>query len=161
MADDEIARLIEQLKRESSNVRSSAAEKLGRIGDISAVPALIEALKDKYNSVRWKNTFPAGSIAGVRASAAHALNKIVKTAETIEDFETIEKGIMEGSKAFRKEPGNERIRIEAQFTIAGLLKEIAEIKNTLVTKTDLLLPDTIKPPKKGDVYNAMRRIRNG
>ena len=47
-----IPTLVEALKGEDSNVRSSAASALGEIGGESAVPALIEILKDEDSNVR-------------------------------------------------------------------------------------------------------------
>lgn len=46
MSESEIQRHINKLKGEEWIVRREAAEALGVIGDKSAVPALIEALKD-------------------------------------------------------------------------------------------------------------------
>jgi HEAT repeat protein len=52
MNNPQIAHHIARLKHENHDVRNSAAEALGEIGDATAVPALVEALKDGAYSVR-------------------------------------------------------------------------------------------------------------
>lgn len=54
--------LIEMLKDPCSNVRSSAAEGLGRVGDSSAVEALIALLNDED----WVALFAAGALGRIR-----------------------------------------------------------------------------------------------
>lgn len=46
-----VIELIDALKNSDKNIRLSAAEVLGSIGDKSAVPALVEALKDPEKRV--------------------------------------------------------------------------------------------------------------
>ncbi len=136
--------LIKSLKDERFVVRYSAAEALGRIGDASAVPALIKALMDEDDFVRLRT--------------AKVLGKIIGKCEKIEDVETVEKDIIEGSKAFRKGPHTGVLETQAQVTVVDWLKQIAERKNKLAPKRDLLLPDTVKPPKKG-IYSSMRKMQ--
>ena len=65
MTDDaspEIDKLIEDLKSDDWRVRKSAAEALGKIGDMHAVEPLIELLEDEDEDVR--------------ASAKEALKKL-------------------------------------------------------------------------------------
>ncbi len=123
--------LIEALKDKSAVVRSTAASALGWIGDASAVTVLIEALKDKYG--------------GVRDAAPGALENIAKQCKSIEELEKVEKCIDEGSAALRKKHVDKRELIEVQIKIARLTSIIAQKKNGLASKRDLLL--TEKPPK--------------
>ena len=46
MSDDDLDKLIENLKSDDEDVRSSAAEALGKIGDARAVGPLIQVMKD-------------------------------------------------------------------------------------------------------------------
>ncbi len=139
--------LIERLKDEDVNVRLYAPIALRKIGDASAVPALIETLKDKDG--------------GVRMNANRALEQIVENCKTVEDFEGFEEGIAKGSVALRREKDRD-VRIDAQIEIAKLTRAIAERKDELAPKKDLLLDDKPKPPKKGrGIYHTARRVRNG
>ncbi len=139
--------LIEALKDEGFSGEATIA--LGEIADASAVPALIEALMDEDDSI----------VDIVRWGAARVLGKIIGKCEKIEDFETVEKEIIEASRLLRKGPHNRTFRIEARLQLVKLLTQIAEKKNAIAPKRDLLLPDTIKEPKKGGVYNSMRKMR--
>jgi HEAT repeat protein len=49
--DAEVAKYIEALKEEDWEVRYHAATALGSIGDSSAIPALLETLKDEEGNV--------------------------------------------------------------------------------------------------------------
>ncbi len=143
--DDEIGRLIEALKDARWYVRKNAGWELGDVGDASAIPVLIKALGDENGDVR--------------RHVAWGLGIIVIKCESIEALEEVEKGIVEGSKVLRKGPVNKTIQIEAQLKVVNLLKQIAERKNELAPKRDLLLPDTIKPPKKGGIFRTIGRMR--
>ena len=121
---------------------------LGNIGDARAVPALIEELKDGAEIVQWE--------------AARALERIVKRCKTIEDFEEFEKGIKEGSAVLRKGRIDKRKLINLQTYLAKLTRRIADMKDELAPKRDLLLDDKPKPPKKGrGPYQVSRRAMNG
>ncbi len=168
--------LIEKLKDEDARMRVGAAEALGRIGDASAVPDLIETLGDEDWNVRENAVFALGSIGDasavpaliealkhkesfVRSPLVWALEEIVEKCETTEDFDKVEKGIDKGSVALRKEKDRD-VRISAQIELAKLTRKIAERKNELAPKKDLLLDDKPKPPKKGNgVYRALRKCR--
>jgi len=62
-----VERLIQDLKHESSGVRSGAARALGKIGDARAVEPLIQALKDEDSGVRWGAAMALGDIGDARA----------------------------------------------------------------------------------------------
>ncbi len=136
--------LIEVLGRSDPILRSEVAETLGKIGE-PAVPALTQGLKnhDKH----------------VRVNSAKALVWCVGNCETIKELERLEKAIIESSKTFRKGRDATVRDIEAKATIATALKKISQMKNGLTPERDLLLPDTVKAPKKGDVYNNMRKMQ--
>ncbi|ABA23115.1 Predicted signal transduction protein containing Nacht domain [Trichormus variabilis ATCC 29413] len=88
-----VDRLLELLKDSESNVRSSAANALGRIGTETAIPGLLELLKDSESNVRSSAANALGNIgtetaipgllellkdseSNVRSSAAFALVRI-------------------------------------------------------------------------------------
>ncbi len=146
--------LIEHLMDRSWTVREHAAVALANIGDARAVLALIEALKDED----WHARENAGWLHD-RGTASWALGVIADNCKTIEEVERIEKAIIEGSKTLRKRPYANMIEIYTQLRVVDLLKKIAEKKNELAPKRDLLLPDTIKAPKKGGIYSSMRKMR--
>ena len=186
---DEVEKLIEQLRSGDIKARSSAAHQLGEIKDKRAVPLLIEALKDGDCDVRWKATGALGKIGGTRAVSAlietlrfksywgvqvsvsrmiesviasRRLESIIEKTSTIEELEEVEKGIDEGSAALRKRGVDEGILINTQIEIAKLTRKIAQKKDELAPKKDLLLDDRPKPPKKDrEVYHTARRVRNG
>ena len=71
--------LIEMLKDPCSNVRSSAAEGLGRVGDSSAVEALIDLLNDED----WVVLFAAGALGRIRdRRAIRPLIRLVNSGKT-------------------------------------------------------------------------------
>ncbi len=136
--------LVESLMDENEVVREDAAEECLEIGE-PLIVLLVNRFKDEQHDIR--------------ESACYAFESIAQACKTTEDLEAVEKGIIEASKALRKGPGHKMILIEAQLKVADLLKQIAEKKNEFAAKRDLLLPDTVKPPKKGDVYNSIRKMR--
>ena len=71
--------LIEMLKDSCNNVRSSAAEGLGRVGDSSAVEALIDLLNDE----EWVALFAAGALGRIRdRRAIPPLMRLVNSGKT-------------------------------------------------------------------------------
>ncbi len=84
-------------------------------------------------------------------------------AKIIEEFDLRRKALhrVSRSNSYFSAADRETGLIRAKLKTAKLLRDIAERKNQLTAKRDLILPDTIEPPKKGHMYNAMRRIRNG
>jgi HEAT repeat protein len=73
---DEVDKLIVKLGDPEPSVRMKAARALGKIGDERAIPALIEALNDRINSVQSD----AFEINSVQSEAVDALVKIGKPA---------------------------------------------------------------------------------
>jgi HEAT repeat protein len=72
-----VTKLVEALKDESINVRSRASTALAKIGPV-AVPALIEALKDKDAVPALKmmsENDPAGIVRKAAAMALKSINK--------------------------------------------------------------------------------------
>ena len=136
--------LMEALKDKDWSVRRNAAVALGKIGDPSAVPALIEALghHDEY----------------FRYNSASAIVELIKKCKTIEDYERIENEIDKGCTALRRKKEDADRLIYAQIRVAELTREIAEKKDKLAPKRDLLLDDKPRPPKKGGgMYQEFRK----
>lgn len=71
MDNPQIAEHIAGLKNSTPDRRRHAARMLGEIGDTSAIPALIQVLKDKDRLVRWRAVDALGEIGD--ASAVPAL----------------------------------------------------------------------------------------
>jgi len=63
------------LKSEYSSVRSYAARELRTLGDASAVPALVEALKDEHN---WVCDSAAKALGTIGVSAIPTLIEVLK-----------------------------------------------------------------------------------
>ena len=142
-----VREMIVQMKRGNESAANYCSDTLFMMGK-SAVPALIEALKEE-------------DVYG-RAVATKVLVNIVEKCKTTEDLEKVEKGIEQGSAVLRKGRVDKGILIDVQITIAKLTREIAKKKDELAPKRDLLLDDKPKPPKKGrGVYHTARMIRNG
>ena len=72
-------KFIQDLKYETPDVRSTAAEVLGYNGDKSAIPALIEELKDRDKTVRW-HAVRALEVIGAK-SAVPALIEALKDSD--------------------------------------------------------------------------------
>ena len=148
---DEVERLIAQLKSNDSDAKSDAAYRLGEIRSERAVHALIEALGDEKYIAR---EFAAGALRRILG--------ILGSCMSVTHLEEAEKKIYEGSAALRKRCIDKTPLVNAQIQIAKLLRRIAEEKNELAPKRDLLLTDKPKPPKKGKgVYRTLQRVRNG
>jgi len=64
---DEVEILCQELKDGHEDIRRSAAEALGDIGDKRAVEYLVQALKDKHEDVRWKSIEALGKIGDRKA----------------------------------------------------------------------------------------------
>ena len=74
MSEEQVRELVAQLKDGDANSREEAAEALGNIGDVSAIPALIVALEDE-NDVGWKAVGALGKIA--RCNPEYAQKSVV------------------------------------------------------------------------------------
>jgi len=174
---DEIERLIGLLKDTDPNISSDAANQLVMIGT-SAVHALIEAVKDGDEDVRWGAAWALRGIKAVRAvptliealkdgneevrrSAAEALVRVLDNCRTIESLEAFEKGIEEG---FPKLQGryDKYENYDARLKVAALKGEAAKRRNALTPDKGIVLDDIPKPPEKGKMYRMMRgTVRNG
>lgn len=60
--DEIVLECLSDLKSSLAGVRSRAAWQLGRLGDRSAVPALIKALQDENEDVRWSAAWALGEL---------------------------------------------------------------------------------------------------
>ena len=109
-----------------------------------AIPALFEALKVEDKDARGK--------------AAEALGRNIGTCETIEELKKVERRFEQESVVLRKKHTGKGELIDAQIEIAKLISTIAERKDELAPKRNLLLTDKPKPPKKGKgVYRIFKR----
>ena len=142
---DEVKYWIKELKSEHGWARVIAAQMLGEIGDVSAVPTLVGALKVEDVLVRM--------------TVAGALERMIEKCKTTEELQEIDAGIAKGFVALRKEKDRD-VRINTQIELARLTRKITEKKDELAPKRDLLLDDKPKPPKKGrGTYQALRKCR--
>ncbi len=171
----EVEELIKKLKSKRTKTRENAAYQLGKIKDRMVVPALIEVLKDETKTVEWMAAAALRKIGDasavpvligalkdenmhVRFWAAMTLDKVVRECKTIEEAENVEKGIEGSLAALRKERVDKGVLIDAQIKVAKLTREIAEKKDELASKRDLLLDDKPRPPKKGGgMYQEFRK----
>jgi hypothetical protein len=120
---------IAGLKDEEENLRTGAAETLGKIGDKRAVESLIEALRDEDCDVRKEAAYALGEIgdkravepliaalrdedSGVREAAASALGEIG------------DKRTINALKEVAKKDKNEDVREAARETIKKIQKKI-------------------------------------
>lgn len=133
--------LIESLKNKNGVVREGAATALVGIGDFSALPALVEVLKDSR-------------------SAVFALEKILDNSQAIEtinemqEIKEIDVFLQEGYDRLKKNHKKEDLT-EVQIMIAKLRMECAKRKNDLAEDKGDLLDRRLKPPKRG-MYQATR-----
>jgi HEAT repeat protein len=151
-----IPALTEAVSDADVGVRTSAATALyhaARHGtDVTvAISALTDALSDKDANVRW--------------NAAGALKNAVENCASVERLNVIEVKLREGYGALRSKylHWREDELARAGSELSYMLNEAAKKKNGLArgSRDGLLLDDKPKPPKKGGVYQEMRRVRNG
>ena len=160
-----------------------AADALGKIRSASAVPALIEALEnwalDRWHKWTGYNVVNALDNIGdahfvplliealtnkdehVRENAAEMLRQIGYKRKTTGQLDDFEKEIDESYANLKKRYEKKGELCEVGFEITKIKMKIADRKNELASKHDLLFDDVPKPPKKGGVYQELRRVRNG
>ncbi|MBU7586798.1 MAG: HEAT repeat domain-containing protein [Nostoc sp. TH1S01] len=139
--DAAVNKLLELLQNSESNVRSSAAEALGKIGTEAAIPDLLELLKDSKFIVRNSATIALGKIgteaaipdllelfkdseSHVRSSAAEALGKI-GTEATIPDLLEL---LKDSESHVRSSAAEALGKIGAATAIPDLLKLLKDSK---------------------------------
>jgi hypothetical protein len=168
--------LIGALEHESWEVRMWSVRALGEMKDERAVMPLICALKD--------NSWPVRNEAGVliemgdtvvmplicaledenlnlRGEAAWLLEKLFNKYKKVEEVQKFEDNLIEGLARLKKKCRDKREVKKIKFHVAKWRMKAAEKKNELAGKKDILLPDKPKPPKKGQMFNRLRRVRNG
>lgn len=102
-ADSNVSLLIDSMKNDSSfKVRAKAAEIIGKKGDVSAVPALIEVLLKDENEV-------------VRASAANALAALVGASGNAEALKALKTASEKDASALVKA---EALKAAGRFVVA-------------------------------------------
>jgi hypothetical protein len=139
--------LINTLKNVDWIVCSNVVYALGLIGDPSAIPALIKVMKGGGKYLPEK--------------AAEALGHIINNFKNIDDVERFEAYLSEYLNDMKKKGADKKEIMNIRLNFAELKMKIAEKKNELTGKKDILLPDKPKPPEKGRMYNQLRRVRNG
>jgi hypothetical protein len=66
-----------------------------------------------------------------------------------------------GLSRLRKKSPDKRKISNAEHLVAKWKIKVAEKKNELAEKKDILLPDKPKPPKKGQIFKRLRKAKNG
>jgi HEAT repeat protein len=175
--------LSEELAEGIECARECASEALGKIRDPQAIPALVEALKDEAVHVRGNAAWAIRKIANanpesmgilfavpalvealkdtdvnVRYSISRALGFILNNCKTSEQIEEFEKRLYEGCKNLSKTYTSTEEAQETFMELAKLRKSVADRKNSLAQKRDIVLDDIPRPPKKTEMYQQMRRI---
>lgn len=145
-----VHQLIEVLNYEDKFARGRAGEALGYIGEISALPALIESLEDPDHSARfWK-----------RAGIEDLLKKGIEIIDSYETLDQVTNYESELDSAFAKLKDKHGLFKPFKAQFIELKSAIAKKKNALSNDKGILLDKTLKPPK-GRAYQQIRRVRNG
>jgi hypothetical protein len=170
--------LFQALKSGNCKARRGSIEVLINIGDYSVATALIEILKNK-DAEEWNMAFVAlGNIKNIsavpalftllnykekarRSIAAHSIRKIIENCKSIDEVQFVEKKLTEGLALVKTKYRDKKEFKKVQFQVLKLKIHIAERKNELAEKKDILLPDKPKLPKKGRIFNQLRGVRNG
>ena len=115
----------------------------------AAIPALAKALSD------WH--------AGVREIAANALTNSIEKSTSVEALERMETRLREEHAIFRDKhhPRTKDELAGIGLAFSKLINETAKRRDLLATQRDIMLEGVPKAPKKGGVYQEMRRVRNG
>jgi hypothetical protein len=139
--------LVETLKNECyRDLRDIAEETLVKIGK-PAVPALIDALK--------------GGDSRAQKNADRALGKILNNSKTAQELREFETKLQEGYEKLRKRCKERDELPDAQMKISQLRIAASVKRNQLSEDKGILLDYKPKPPKKGGMYQQLRRVRNG
>jgi hypothetical protein len=168
--------LIDFLKNGLHPERWKAAEVLGLIRDASAVPVLIDALKDTEmvvpeNAARALVNIGRPAVLAlvvalknestvIQHHATVSLKKILANCKGIDYVREFEDRLTEGFDELKKDQSKREIR-KLEFDFAKWKMIAANKKNEFAGKKDILLPDKPKPPKKGQMFHRIRRVRNG
>jgi HEAT repeat protein len=135
-----VSTFIDALDDHHLEVRRSAAESLGKIGDLSAVPALIEVL----NCEDWN----------IQTRYIQALRKILGKCKTIKSLEELESKLQEGYDRLKKTHKKEDL-LKAKKLISRFKMAAAKKRNELAEERGILLDDKPKPPRRGKIYSSM------
>jgi hypothetical protein len=149
-----IPALAKALSDTATDVQCYAALALGNAAfkeaDVTAaIPALAKALSD------WH--------AGVREIAANALTNSIEKSTSVEALERMETRLREEHAIFRDKhhPRTKDELAGIGLAFSKLINETAKRRDLLATQRDIMLEGVPKAPKKGGVYQEMRRVRNG
>jgi hypothetical protein len=114
-----------------------------------ALPALAKALSDKDEQLR--------------ENVVDSLTDVIGRCTSAEQVNLMETKLREEYDALRKKQrylrGWEVSGIA--FVLSKYIIERAKRRDELAPQHDILLDDIPKPPKKGGVYQEIRRVRNG
>jgi hypothetical protein len=115
----------------------------------AALPALAKALSDPVKNVR--------------SNAVVALREAIRKCPSVEPLDATQAELRESYGALRNgcRYGKEEEFAGIGLEFSNLMNEIARKRNALAAKRDIMLDDKPKPPKRGQVYQEMRRVRNG
>jgi hypothetical protein len=176
----EVASFLSKLIEDKSwhlDTRCKAVESLGRIGDPSAIPVLIYALKDNNPSIQKSAAEALGEIGAMQAvpalvialndwdedvkcNAADSLQKILGKSVSIEQVKQFETKLQQGYDALIRECKHGFKLNKAKTKIIEFKIEAAKRINELTKDKGILLDAKPKPPKRG-MYQQARRVRNG
>ncbi|MEM2908722.1 MAG: HEAT repeat domain-containing protein, partial [Candidatus Bilamarchaeaceae archaeon] len=115
----EITRMFEEGK--TWEERNGAAIALGKIGDARAVPALIDALKDKNEDVRYGAAWALGEIAEKGGDCSAAVPALI---DALKDEK---RDVREGAAEALGKIGFDKIPIESKVLALLILKKTDEV----------------------------------
>jgi HEAT repeat protein len=141
---DALPELIEAVK-EKPKVRQNAVYTLGKIGNTSAVPSLVETMNDP--------------ILLIRIGVVDALKEILDKCYRNVDINEFKSKLQEGYDLLRKRYKRHDLS-KAQFQITNLMIIATDKGNELSKDKGVLLDDKPKPPKGNRIYQQVRRIKN-
>jgi HEAT repeat protein len=171
--------LIEAAKGNDFEVKRAAVSALGKIRHCSAVPVLIDELSAEEDEMVMINASKAlGRIADARAFPAllgvlyfdsgdvdrfvyRAIKKILKKCNSKDEIQLFEGELVEALSKLDKEYILRSQKQKTEFRIVHLRIKAISKKNELTKDKGILLDDKPKPPKKGRMYQQLRRATNG
>jgi hypothetical protein len=180
-----IPALVRALGDVSMSIRTSAAQALGEV-EALAVPALKEKLLKGDEKERADAAFAIFVISDgcedglfdkhmgalvkslddpnreVRRLGALTLIQLLKNCETVDAVSEFETHLQEGFDSLAKKHIKKDEIAVVVTKFSKLRIAAARKKNSLASKRDIILEDIPRPPKKGEVYQQIRRtVRNG
>jgi HEAT repeat protein len=160
VSNTQLDEIIDILKCGNHEERKCAALALGEIGNKRAIPDLVISLGDLKRSGLDFLNLPQDDGEHIRLAICSSLERILDRCKTPKSVEEFERLLQIGFSELVKKPDLCNLAI-TKVDVGQLRGRSAKKKNKLIKDQGILLNDIPKPPKKGRIYQRLRRVMNG